>query len=305
VTPILLAILPIFLVILLGLAMRHFGFPGEGFWEPVNRVNYYLCFPALLIHTLARADFRGSGVVAMLGATAAAILVLSLLLLAARPSLRIGGPAFTSLFQGALRQNTFIGLAAAASLYGTSGLALSAVLLAGYVPLVNPIAIAVLVRYGRGDRGSGMAAMVREIARNPIPIACAIGLVLDLSGIGLPFGSAPLLDILGQASLALGLLATGAGLEGLPLRGARLPILLATVIKLALLPVLVWLPLAAFGVDGLALRIAVLFAALPSASGSYVLAAVLGGEAPLMAAIIVIETALAVVTMPLALAWLT
>jgi len=170
---------------------------------------------------------------------------------------------------------------------------------------VNPIAIAVLVRYGRGDRGSGMAAMVREIARNPIPIACAIGLVLDLSGIGLPFGSAPLLDILGQASLALGLLATGAGLEGLPLRGARLPILLATVIKLALLPVLVWLPLAASGVDGLALRIAVLFAALPSASGSYVLAAVLGGEAPLMAAIIVIETALAVVTMPLALAWLT
>ena len=303
-TPILLAILPVFLVILIGLAMRRFGFPGDGFWEPVNRVNYYLCFPALLIHVLARASFRGTGVAAMLGATAAAILLLACVLFAIRPSLRLGGPAFTSLFQGALRQNTFIGLAVAASLYGGSGLALSAVLLAGYVPLVNPLSIAVLVRYGEGARGGG-GAMLREIARNPIPIACAIGLLLDLSGIGLPLGSDRLLDILGQASLALGLLATGAGIEALPLKGVRLSVLLAILVKLLILPLLVWLAMAALGADGLARKIAVLFAALPTASGSFVLAAVLGGDTPLMAAIVVIETALAVATMPLVLAWLT
>ncbi|MFI4989161.1 MAG: AEC family transporter, partial [Alphaproteobacteria bacterium] len=138
-----------------------------------------------------------------------------------------------------------------------------------------------------------------------IPIACAIGLFLAFTGMGLPFGSAELLGILAQASLALGLLATGAGLEGMAVRRLGLPILAASLAKLVLLPLLVALPLAALGVHGLALSIAVLFAALPSASGSYVLAAVLGGDAALMATILVVETALAVATMPAALLLLT
>ncbi len=304
--PVLLAVVPVFLVIVLGAVLRRLGFPGDAFWQQTNRVNYYLFFPALLVHTLARASFRGAGIVPMLGSTAFAILATSLLLFLLRPALRIGGPAFSSVFQGAVRQNTFVGLAAAASLYGQEGLTLAAVLLAGYVPLVNPICIAVLVRYGsRGGGSGGAARMAAEIVKNPIPIACAVGLFLDLSGIGLPFGSAELLGILGEASLALGLLATGAGLEAMAVRRLGLPILVASLAKLVLLPLLVALPLAFLGVHGLALSIAVLFASLPSASGSYVLAAVLGGDAALMAAILVVETALAVATMPAALLLLT
>ncbi|MFI4989058.1 MAG: AEC family transporter, partial [Alphaproteobacteria bacterium] len=220
--PVLLAVVPVFLVIVLGAALRRLGFPGDAFWREVNRLNYYILFPALLVHTLARAQFHGSGIAAMLAATAFGILATALLLILVRPLLRLDGPAFTSVFQGAVRQNTFIGLAAAASLYGAQGLTLSAVLLAGYVPLVNPLCIAVLVRFGSragrggggGGEGGGLARMIAETVKNPIPIACAIGLFLAFTGMGLPFGSAELLGILAQASLALGLLATGAGLEG-------------------------------------------------------------------------------------------
>lgn len=299
--PVLLAVLPVFLVILLGGVLRRFRIPGDGFWDPLNRINYYLFFPALLIHTLARADFHGGIVLPMMGATAAGIVAVSALLYLARPLLRLDGPAFTSVFQGGVRQNTFIGLAAAASLYGPEGLALSAVLLAGYVPLVNPLCIAVLVRHGSRGGGGGIRRMVAEIVKNPIPIACAVGLALNGTGIGLPFGAEATLRILGEASLALGLLAAGAGLEGMPLRQAGLPTLVASFAKLLVLPAIVWLVLHLFGVEGAPRAIAILFASLPSAAGSYVLAAVLGGDAVLMAAILVVETALAVITIPAAL----
>jgi malonate transporter len=303
--PILLAVIPVFFVILLGAGLRYIRFPGDGFWEPLNRINYFLFFPALLIHVLARADFHGGGVLPLVGATAFGVIALSSLLILARPLIRVDGPAFTSVFQGAVRQNTFIGLAAASSLYGASGLAMSAVLLAGYVPIVNPISISVLVRYGSRRQGGGLRRMVGEIVRNPIPIACAVGLLLNLTGIGLPFGTEPFLGILGQASLALGLLAAGAGLEAMPVRRLGWPALIASVAKLAVLPVLIWLPLKLAGITGLPVAIGVLFGALPSAAGSYVLAAVLGGDATLMAAILVVETALAVVTIPAALLLLT
>ena len=59
---------------------------------------------------------------------------------------------------------------------------------------------------------------------------------------------------------------------------------------------------AAFGLHGPVAATALLVHAMPTASPSYILARQLGGDAPLMAGIVAVQTVLAAVAIPLALA---
>jgi hypothetical protein len=60
-----------------------------------------------------------------------------------------------------------------------------------------------------------------------------------------------------------------------------------------------------FGVEGSDIAIAAIAASVPTASASYVLARQLGGNAPLMAEILTLQTLLAMLTMPMMIALLT
>jgi predicted permease len=103
----------------------------------------------------------------------------------------------------------------------------------------------------------------------------------------------------------MGLLAVGAGLRPRALGNALRPILWASGIKLVAMP-LVTAPLCALlGVRGPALAVAVIFAALPTATSSYILARQLGGDAELMAALLTTQTVLSALTLPVAVAAIT
>lgn len=300
------ALIPVFLVIALGAWSRRIGFPGEEFWAPLDRVTYFILFPALLVHSLVAADFSNIPVPNMAAALFAGLITMSLVLMALRPwisgSLGQDGPAFTSIFQGATRWNSFVALAASFALFGNEGLALAAVGIGVLVPTVNVLCVFILMRYA-GDAPASFRTLARLLVRNPLVLACAAGIFLNASGIGL---WAPILsgvDILGRAALALGLLAVGAGLNLSQLSSQRAPILLTTALRLILMPVFMAVWCWAFDVDGVARMVAILCGAVPGATASYVLARQLGGDAPLMASLITASTICAMATMP-AIIWL-
>ena len=274
-----LATLPIFVLIFLGAALRRLGPFGEDFWRGAERLVYYVLFPPLLFTTLATADFAalaaGELALAMVAGAAALMLALSLL----RPVLAVDGPAFTSLAQGALRQNTYIGFSAAFALFGSEGLAAAAIWVAAVTPIVNVYCIAALTRHGSGARsGVGRGAVTRAVAKNPLILASIAGAAFNLAGMALP----PVLDDV------LAILARGA----LPL---------AVVLKLLVLPLFVLAALRILDISGLGATVALLIAGLPTAPSSYILARQLGGDARLLAGIIAIQTALSMVTLPLIL----
>lgn len=298
---ILLVILPVFLLIFLGQLCRRRAFPGDGFWAPAERLTYFVLFPALLAITLAEADFsRLTMLPAALG-TAAAILVMTGLALALRPWLGIGGATFTSFYQGIVRLNTYIGLSVAFGLWGEAGLAASAVVLGAVVPLVNFTSTFVLARYGTAAQPS-LAGVLRQIATNPLILGILLGAVLNLTGIGPPPVIGDMLRLLGRAALPLGLLAVGAALDLAAARRAKRISGLASLLKLAGLPALAYGLGLAFGAEGVALSVGVLFAALPTATSAYILARQLGGDAAFMANLCTLQTLLALVTLPLVLA---
>lgn len=302
-TEIVLAILPVFLLIGLGNLLRRNGFPGDSFWDAAERLTYFVLFPCLLVAVLADADLGSGNVWRMAGAIAGAILVMTLLLALLRPLLGVDGPGYTSVVQGAIRMNTYIGLAGAFALYGQSGLASAAVAVATIVPLVNLICVLSLARHGEGTR-SDPAGILIALAKNPLIIGCVVGFALNGLGVGLPIIVGPTLDILARAALPLGLLAAGAGLRVKALKNSPRAALMASALKLGLLPALTALGCHLLGVTGEEASVAVLFTGLPTAVGAYILARQAGGDGPLMAGIIAVETALAMITLPLVLTFL-
>jgi len=295
------ALAPVFLLIGLGYGLRRCGFLEAPFWAAADRLTFFVLFPALLVRNLATADLTGLPVTAMAAALAGAVAAIAGGLLALRRPLgaRLGlsGPAFTSLFQGAIRPNTYVGLAAALALYGPPGMTAAAVAVAVLVPLVNLLSAAVLARHaGAGAPGVGRTAVM--VARNPLILACLAGVALNWTGLGLPLGSGPVVAILGGAALPLGLLSVGAGLHVRAVRGARGVLLLASGCKLLVLPLIAVAVLTVLGIGGVAGAVTVLFAALPTSATSYVMARQMGGDHGLMAAIITVETVLAAVSLP-------
>ncbi len=292
------ALLPVFGLIVVGVVFKYYRFPGDTFWPMASRITYFVLFPALLINRLATAQLEGLALVPLILAIALPILAVSFLLLVSQPFLRVSRPAFTSIFQGSIRFNTYVGLAAVAVLYGSQAVTIAAVALVIFIPLVNILCVTVLIRYGV-HAAAGWRMVFRSLVRNPLIIACVIGFGLSWLGIGSPLLLGEMLDILSRAALPMGLLTVGADLNLHAVRTAVFPILLSSSLKLLGLPLLTLLACRLLHVDDLATAVIVLFAALPTATSAYILAQQLGGDEKLMAGLLTVQTLLAILTMPL------
>jgi predicted permease len=295
------ALLPVFLLIVIGFGLRRILLKEEAHWVGLERLVYYVLFPALLIQTLARAKLGGVPVAGVGGALLIAVLLMMALCLALRPLLQarlgLSGPSFTSVFQCSCRWQTYVALAVAGNLYNDLGLTLASVAMVAMIPLLNIVCVWVLAHYAAPTRLS-WPRIVLTICKNPLIWACVIGLTLNLSGVALPRWVNDLTDALGRSSLALGLLVVGAGLQ---LKGVLHPPPAAYVtvfLKLILMPAMAISLGHAFGLSGVNLAIVACCSSVPTASSAYVLARQMGGDAPLVAEILTIQTALAVLTMP-------
>ena len=295
------AVLPVFLVILVGFVLRRARWLPDAFWAPAENMTYTVTFPALLVANLASADMGRVAWAPLMAVQADAVVLVAAGAVALRKPLsaRLGldGPAFGSVFQGMIRPNTYVGLAFAAALFGDAGVTLTAICVAVVVPLVNVLSVLCLSACGSGQ-AARPGAIARGIATNPLILACALGIGLNASGLGLPPVIGPTLEILGRAALPVALLAVGAGLSFRHLGRARAPVAAASGIKLALLPALVGLGCVATGLDGPTTTVAVLYAGLPCSASSYVLARRMGGDAPLIAGIITAQTLASALTIP-------
>ena len=228
-------------------------------------------------------------------------LAMAALARAARVPWHLDGPAYTSVLQCVVRWNTYVALALAPALFGPAAIPLVALAVAVMVPAANVMSVAALARHGSAGR-AGPAAFARAVATNPLIVACIAGIALNLSGLGLPTLVADSLTILGRATLALGLLTVGAGLRPTMVADRPMLILATTAAHLLLRPTVGVALALLLGLGGAALEVVALACAVPTATSSYILARLLGGDAELMAALVTTTTVAALLTLPLVLA---
>lgn len=296
---VLLALAPVVILIALGLVLRRRQFLQETFWSQAERLGYFVLLPSLFFHGLATSRLDTLPVHELSLTLIISTLAIAALVVAIRPLLKVDGPAFTSIFQGSIRFNNYVGVTLAGGLFGSQGIALAAICNAAIVPTVNILCVFVFARHGSEKlTGYGVA---RQIAANPLVLASLGGILFQLFGLSLPGGIEPAIRVLGAASLPLGLLCVGAALEFATARRWIAPVASSSAIKFLAMPVMTVLVAQGIGLSGAALTTALLFQALPTASSAYLMAKQLGGDAPLMAGIMVSQTIMAVAAIPLVL----
>ncbi|MCU7809138.1 MAG: AEC family transporter [Candidatus Thiodiazotropha sp. (ex Semelilucina semeliformis)] len=292
------ALLPILALILLGLILKYTQFIPEMSWSGMERLTYYLLFPALLIHTLSRQNLAGIPWLEILSVVVIVLLLSSLLLIVWYGFFSsIAGTTFTSIFQGGVRFNTYIALALAQAFYGDQGLAMGAVAAGFMIVLINLLCISVLSKWGKPKQGDTVG-FIKEILANPLIIACLIGWTLSLTGIGLPGPAEETLEIIGRAALPFGLLAVGAALKPRSIKGHLNPALIASLVQFAFKPLATAILISLTGLSGIAAGVLIIAFMTPTAPSAYILARQLGGDAETMASIITLQTLLAFLVMP-------
>jgi predicted permease len=284
--------LPDFGLILMGaLLARRLGFV-RNFWDGAERLVYYALFPPLLFTSVVNAKFSLASEGRMLAAAVGAFLAAVVLGFAARWLLRPQPAFFASCVQTAFRYNSYVGLALAQSLAGPRGVALMALIIGICVPLANTFAVYALARH----RQTGV---LREMAMNPLILATVSGLIANFFGFEMPTLLETFLTRLGSASLALGLLCIGAGLTFASVHEERWTMGYFVTVKLIAMPAMGLALVHALDLSGIPALIVLLFAALPTASSAYILAARMGGHAAPVAYAITVQTLLAMLTLPL------
>ena len=295
-----LAVAPIFLLIVLGYGLRRGSVPSLEFWNLNDKLVYWVLLPALLFHKTSRLDISleilGNFSVVIYSGFFSAV-ILSILL---SKLLGFKGPATTSILQGSARHNTFIALAIAEGLFGTQGLSMAALGSALLIPMTNIVVITLMVWQLRTDSNFGtvVAAILKDLARNPLILAVSIGLAFNYFG----FKEVPILHemtrILGGAALPVVLMCVGANIRVRAMAASWVPVMIASCIKMLVFPLIIVTVSVAIGLDNMQTTIAVLFGAAPTGANSYTLARQMGGDAPLMASIVTIQTAIAVISVP-------
>lgn len=302
------ALTPIFAMIVGGWIIRKTRFVADAFWPQAEKLIYFVFFPSLIVMSIGTADLDFGALAGMAAAMAVAVwgVGLGLIVLGRRglPGFlagRVDDPGYSSVAQGMIRPNSYVGLAVAAGLYGAEGVTLAAVGIAVVVPSVNVMAVILLLRHGRPEGAmpaQGPKALARSVAKNPLIVSVALGIALNLSGLALPGVVAGTLEILGRVSLPLGLLAVGAGLDLGAARRAGAAVAGTTAAKLVGIPLVTAMFCLVFGVGGAPAAVAILYNGLPTSASSYVLARQMGGDATLMAGIITATTLAAFLTLP-------
>ncbi|MGB2110019.1 MAG: AEC family transporter, partial [Marinobacter vinifirmus] len=135
------ALFPVFVLIMLGHVLRRLNFPGGDFWPQAERFTYYILFPAMLVFKLGQARLPASAYADTALLIVAMLLAMTAVLVAVQLFWRWSGPVFSSVYQGAIRFNSYVGLAAGGMLLGDDGLSLTAIAVAIMVPLLNLLCI--------------------------------------------------------------------------------------------------------------------------------------------------------------------
>ncbi len=289
---------PDFSLILCGYLVCRYTALNRTVWQQVESLVYYLLFPVLLFHSIVRSPLD-LGAASSLIAAGLTMGVLGIALAYSLPWLpwlgkHIDRREHAASAQVAFRFNSFIALALAERLAGAEGLLLIAVLIGVCVPLFNVGAVWPMARHAK-------TGFLGALLRNPLIIATATGLAANLLGFQMPVWLEPTVTRIGAASLALGLMAAGAGMQFGPLASAKTLAVSLLAIRHFVMPLIALGLSWVFGLSPVQTTVLLSFSALPTASSCYVLAARMGYNGAFVAGLVTLSTLLGIVSLPFAL----
>jgi len=295
------AIFPILALTTLGYLLRRFQFVPDSAWPSLEKINYWVFLPCLMFYILVEAPLEQLRVVPIIIATACSIIIVSLLLILFRGWAAKNPPRLSSLIQGSIRFNNYVGLSAVHAYFGAMGLVVSSLYMAITVPLANIICVLSLLTFGLADPAKKIRHPMIVILANPLIIGSGAGIIFAVSGWHLLPSVYFSIKAISQAALPMGLLTVGAALRLGDIRHQRREMAVSMVFKFAVLPLITLGLGTLLMIPKPVLAVLLVMQALPTATSGYILARQMGGDASLMSNIISMQTVAALVTLPVTL----
>ena len=293
--------LPIFGVILAGYLAGRWRILGGDSTAALNAFVSYFALPVLFFGSLARTPVTAvldPGL--MLGFGIVVLVTFGLGMLATRV-VAGGGLAAMSLQGIAASWGNvgYMGVPLCLAAFGEAGLppAMLTVIVTAVIAMVLGVMLIELeVAAGHGPLRTFLRAAF-NVARNPLPLSIALGIVVSAVGLPIPTPVEKWLDLLGAAAAPCALFAIGLFLSDRSVRSGLAEASLATLVKLLVQPLLALAVLPLFvdlaSVPG---KVALLMASLPTAANASVLARQFDLQVEQNSASILLSTAFSVVT---------
>ena len=286
------ALLPLISLIGLGYVLQRSKFLNVEFWRGAERLNYFVLFPVLLFSNLAFVELDLSKIIMVLVCILLIIVGLTTIFWLLKYCFAIQAAQFGVYVQSHIRFNTYIGLALVSSLFGSDGLQIFAMIMAVAIPIVNIISLLAFSQQQHWKR------TVLAIFKNPLILACVVGILFNLTGLELVTGIHQFVRLIASMSLPLGLLTVGAALQFSALKGDLWRLSLNTLGRLVVVPLIAYAVAHMLQLSHFEVLLITVFFALPTASASYILTRYLNGDYQLMAGIISLQTLCFVLSFP-------
>jgi len=281
----------ILLVMLLGYGLSKRLLTEPSFWQGISKLAYWVLFPVLIIRTLAYATIKTELLLPLLVIFAVSLLLILAYCVWASRLMGQDGPSTSSIAQGGIRHNGFIGLAVLFDMFGLPGQEIGALIIAVLVPPTNVLSVLSVGMLVRKKQQQSLSALIfKELLRNPMLISVAIGLLLNALAISIPNILDQSMALMSRAALPMLLFSIGASLNIRALKGDWLPLMVALSTKLLVFPALLLVGALWFNLSPLVTVCLVVFGALPTAVSAYPFIQQMGGNSKLMADIITLQT---------------
>lgn len=291
-------IAPIFLIILLGKILRFTVISDDFIWGHINRLSYWVLFPCLLFNKTSVIDFADFAIGPLSFVLITGFSITVSLTFVMGKLYGLSPPSLTSVIQGGARHNAFIALAIVSQLFIEQGAMIGAIIIAILVTFTNIVVISIMTTL-LSEQGISKAKIFSELKRNPIILSIGVGLFFNYMG----WAHMPVIhDVtfnMGQTTLPIALLCVGAGLTINNISDNFMAVFITCISKLVIFPVSIYVLARLAELPHMVVVAAVIFAISPAGTVSYPLAKQMGGDAPLMATIISLQTLLSIFAIPM------
>ncbi len=295
------AILPIFLLAVLGALLKKFGKINDAFIETADWLVFKIALPVMLFLEVAGSSLSDSLnprliLFLILSVTLSFLAVSVIISVTVRDKTKRG-----ALIQGCCRSNfAILGVPLAVNMFGDVGGETIAIAMPFVILMFNTYSVIILsVFSGDSDKRlnkATVAGILKNIVTNPLIIAVLLGIPFMLSGIELPAAADKTLTYLSNLTTPLALISLGANFRTDSLKGRVGYALMGALTKTLILPAIAVTVAALVGLRGPALGVVLICFGAPTAVSSYIMAKKMGNDHELAAQILLLSTMICALT---------
>ncbi len=292
------AIAPIFLLMLLGYVLKCLKVCDKKGFDLINKLVFKVFLPTLLFYNIYKTETANVFDIKLVVFTIIGVLCVFVLGYFAVFALTKDNSKRGVMLQGFFRTNfAILGIPLVSYICGEEAEGLASLMVAVVVPMFNILAVIALERFRDGSGKPNISKLLRGMAKNPLIIGCAIGLLFFWLDIKLPYVIEKAAGDIGSVSTPLAIIALGAGFEFSGIGDQLKEISVVILARLVIIPLVVLTAAILYGFSGEALACLLITFGGPIAVSSFPMAQQMDGDERLAAQIIVISSALCLFTL--------